>query len=223
MRLELQVLARENFTKWNEALQTKDPLKVARMYSRSDLSFLPTVSPKHIKGLEATEYYFEKFVLKNPFGTITDDQVCLLRIGSWYSNLTRSLSVLLSITYFHFLCLSTHVFQLVCACVCVCVCVFMRVCARAYVFYVCVCVFYVCSACVRARVRVCRCRFTTMGTLTCTLECTRSSWEAPEPALNSVLASLICGILLRYAITNSLEEPQKTIDLIVFPPIIFIS
>ena len=118
MRLELQVLARENFAKWNEALQTKDPLKVARMYSRSDLSFLPTVSPKHIKGLEATEYYFEKFVLKNPFGTITDDQVCLLRIDSCYSNLPRSLSVLLSITYF-----------VLCVCV-LCVCS-LCVCARS--------------------------------------------------------------------------------------------
>ena len=56
-----------------------------------------------------------------------------------------------------------------------------------------------------------------MGTLICTLECTRSSWEALEPALNSVLASRICGILLRYALTISLETPKKSVDFIVFP------
>lgn len=64
-----------NFKRWNDALQTKDAEIVAGMYAPSELSFLPTVSPKHIKGYDNTKDYFESFVQKNPFGTITDDSV----------------------------------------------------------------------------------------------------------------------------------------------------
>jgi uncharacterized protein (TIGR02246 family) len=35
----------ENFKRWNDALKGKDYEKVAALYSSSDLSFLPTVSP----------------------------------------------------------------------------------------------------------------------------------------------------------------------------------
>jgi len=73
----------ENFGKWNSALQTKDPKKVATLYSTS-LSFLPTVSPKHIKSGDLTEDYFKEFVLKNPFGTITDDSVQVYEDGLAY-------------------------------------------------------------------------------------------------------------------------------------------
>jgi uncharacterized protein (TIGR02246 family) len=76
--------ARANFKRWNDALQTKDPLAVANMYSTSELSFLPTVSPQHIKGLPSTEDYFKDFVLKNPFGTITDDSVQVFDGGNAY-------------------------------------------------------------------------------------------------------------------------------------------
>ena len=67
-----------NFNRWNDALQTKNAKTVANMYVTSELSFLPTVSPQHIKSGGAssnTEDYFIEFVKKNPFGTITDDSV----------------------------------------------------------------------------------------------------------------------------------------------------
>merc|ERR1719183_796540 len=63
-------LARVNFNRWNDALQTKNAKTVANMYVTSELSFLPTVSPQHIKSGGAssnTEDYFVEFVKKNPF------------------------------------------------------------------------------------------------------------------------------------------------------------
>ena len=78
-------IARGNFAKWNDALQTKDPKKVAALYSTAgDLSFLPTVSPEHIKDGSSTEDYFTAFVQKNPFGTITDDSVAVFDDGDAY-------------------------------------------------------------------------------------------------------------------------------------------
>ena len=59
-------VARDNFQKWNDALHTKNNKAVAALYSKTDLSFLPTVSPQHIKGSSATEEYFKDFVQKNP-------------------------------------------------------------------------------------------------------------------------------------------------------------
>ena len=53
------------------------------MYAPSELSFLPTVSPKHIKGYDNTKDYFESFVQKNPFGTITDDSVQVYRSDAY--------------------------------------------------------------------------------------------------------------------------------------------
>jgi len=77
-------VARDNFQAWNDALQTKNPKTVANLYSSTDLSFLPTVSPQHIKGVTNTEDYFTDFVLKNPFGTITDDKVQVFDGGNAY-------------------------------------------------------------------------------------------------------------------------------------------
>jgi len=57
---------------------------VANLYSTSGLSFLPTVSPEHIKNGDSTEDYFKAFVLKNPFGTITDDNVQVYEDGMAY-------------------------------------------------------------------------------------------------------------------------------------------
>jgi hypothetical protein len=54
------------------------------LYSTSGLSFLPTVSPKHIKSGDLTEDYFKDFVQKNPFGTITDDSVQMYDGGEAY-------------------------------------------------------------------------------------------------------------------------------------------
>eukprot|EP00961_Rhodomonas_salina_P211227 2852350-Rhodomonas_salina.1 len=82
--INMRNVARENFQKWNDALQTKDPKKVASLYSTSDLSFLPTVSPEHIKDLDNTEDYFTAFVQKHPFGTITDDSVTVFDDGEAY-------------------------------------------------------------------------------------------------------------------------------------------
>ena len=67
-----------NFKTWNDALQTKNAQTVANLYVSDSLSFLPTVSPDHIKAGGAasnTEDYFIEFVKKNPFGTITDDSI----------------------------------------------------------------------------------------------------------------------------------------------------
>jgi len=83
-KVDYTALARANFQIWNEALQTKDPKAVAELYSTSDLSFLPTVSPEHIKQTEGTEGYFIAFVQKNPFGTITDDNVQVFNNGDAY-------------------------------------------------------------------------------------------------------------------------------------------
>jgi hypothetical protein len=65
----------ENFQKWNSALQTKDFEKVASLYSSTDLSFLPTVSPKFIRDPQSTKEYFTEFLKKLPHGTITSDNV----------------------------------------------------------------------------------------------------------------------------------------------------
>jgi len=81
---EMQEIARANFKKWNDSLQTKDIIKVAACYSTNQLSFLPTVSPKHITGPADTQDYFKAFVHKNPFGTITDDQVQTYSNGNTY-------------------------------------------------------------------------------------------------------------------------------------------
>jgi uncharacterized protein (TIGR02246 family) len=72
-----------NFKRWNDALQTKDPKTVAKMYG-GELSFLPTVSPQHIKDGASTEEYFTAFVKKNPFGTITDDSIQVYGNGDAY-------------------------------------------------------------------------------------------------------------------------------------------
>ena len=73
-----------NFKRWNDALQTKNPKSVANLYDSSNLSFLPTVSPKHITGRGSTEDYFTDFVMKNPFGVITDDSVQSYEDGKAY-------------------------------------------------------------------------------------------------------------------------------------------
>merc|ERR1711966_56166 len=53
--------AQENFKRWNDALQTKDYRMVAALYSKDDLSFLPTVSPEFIKDPVSTQEYFQAF------------------------------------------------------------------------------------------------------------------------------------------------------------------
>jgi uncharacterized protein (TIGR02246 family) len=84
MFVTLMLRGQDNFQMWNSALQTKDPKTVAKLYSSKDLSFLPTVSPEHIKDGASAEGYFTAFVQKNPFGTITDDSVTVFDDGEAY-------------------------------------------------------------------------------------------------------------------------------------------
>ena len=48
---------------------------MAALYSSTDLSFLPTVSPKFIRDGQSTQQYFMDFLKKLPDGTITEDNV----------------------------------------------------------------------------------------------------------------------------------------------------
>ena len=70
-------IAQENFKKWNEALQTKDPKKVAELYT-GDNTFLPTLSPEFKKGIAGAESYFVHFLEKDPIGEIKEEVVQLL-------------------------------------------------------------------------------------------------------------------------------------------------
>ncbi len=65
-------LARQNFKKWNDSLQTKDPKAVAALYSE-DNTFLPTLNGEFKQGQEAAEGYFEHFLQKDPSGEIVQD------------------------------------------------------------------------------------------------------------------------------------------------------
>ncbi len=65
----------ENFKAWNDALKAKDYEKATALYSASDLSFLPTVSPDFIRDQPSTERYFQDFVKRLPDGEITSDNV----------------------------------------------------------------------------------------------------------------------------------------------------
>jgi len=67
-------IAKANFEKWNAALQTKSPAKVAELYS-DDCTFLPTLSPEFKHGKKEAELYFEHFLKKNPAGKIVDEKI----------------------------------------------------------------------------------------------------------------------------------------------------
>jgi hypothetical protein len=77
-KMELQAAA--NFKAWTEAVRTglKNYEKISSMYSKNDLSFLPTVLGNQITKVTSTnpneedaEDYFKSFVLKQPNGYIT--------------------------------------------------------------------------------------------------------------------------------------------------------
>ena len=65
----------ENFKAWNGALKNRDYDKAASLYSSSDLTFLPTVSPEFIRDSHGTRSYFKDFVQRLPEGRITSDAV----------------------------------------------------------------------------------------------------------------------------------------------------
>ena len=69
--------AKKNFNAWNEALQTKDPKKVAELYT-NDSTFLPTMSGEFKSGQHGAEEYFEHFLLKNPFGKVVEEKAQVL-------------------------------------------------------------------------------------------------------------------------------------------------
>ncbi len=81
-------VARECFKKWNEALLSKDPKKVAELYS-DKATFLPTLKGEYKHGSEEAEEYFEHFLQKNPTGEIVEDSVqklsdtCFLHSGHY--------------------------------------------------------------------------------------------------------------------------------------------
>lgn len=67
-------IAEENFKIWNTALLTKNPKKVAELYSEKN-TFLPTVSGEFKQSREAAEGYFHHFQEKNPDGKIITGKV----------------------------------------------------------------------------------------------------------------------------------------------------
>jgi len=78
----MEKIARENFSTWNESLQTKDPAEVAKLYTK-DATFLPTMSGDFKKGQEGAAEYFEHFLEKDPIGEVVDGEVQLLGPDSY--------------------------------------------------------------------------------------------------------------------------------------------
>lgn len=68
-----QEIAKENFNRWNNALKSSNPKKVAELYMEECL-FLPTRSGEFVKDNEGAKEYFEGFLKNNPEGTITDER-----------------------------------------------------------------------------------------------------------------------------------------------------
>jgi len=71
---EMEALARANFERWNDALQTRDARIVAALYSE-DATFLPTVSGEFKRGRAGAEGYFHHFLEKHPAGRVVSDAV----------------------------------------------------------------------------------------------------------------------------------------------------
>ena len=69
-------LAREQFKTWNDALQTKNPAEVAKLY-RDDCLLLPTFPEdgKEAVGKEGVKDYFDHFLTKSPIGIIITEEV----------------------------------------------------------------------------------------------------------------------------------------------------
>jgi uncharacterized protein (TIGR02246 family) len=75
-------IASANFESWNDTLQTKDPEKVAALYS-DDATFLPTVSGKFMKGKDGAAEYFEHFLKKDPSGRVIEEKIITLEPGCY--------------------------------------------------------------------------------------------------------------------------------------------
>lgn len=72
----MEQTVKENFKKWNDALQTKEPKEVAKLYSLY-ATFLPTLLGEFLfgNGEDGSEKYFHHFLLKAPFGKIIEEKV----------------------------------------------------------------------------------------------------------------------------------------------------
>jgi len=73
-------IAEENFKRWNEALRTKNPRKVAELYSAKNV-FLPTLSGDFKKGLSGAEEYFRHFLQKGPVSRVIKSEVQISEDG----------------------------------------------------------------------------------------------------------------------------------------------
>ena len=71
-QLEVQSL----FERWNQALQTKDPEKVARLYSR-DAILLPTLSDVPRTNHKSIVDYFSHFLEKHPKGSVVKREILI--------------------------------------------------------------------------------------------------------------------------------------------------
>ena|SRR3989344_8190634 len=69
-----ELIAKENFYKWNAALESRNPKEVAGLYQEG-APFLPTLSNDFIQEADETEKYFEHFLEKNPSGEIMEESV----------------------------------------------------------------------------------------------------------------------------------------------------
>ena len=63
------------FDKWNETLQTGDPVQVAERYAAVGGILVPTVSPLVRHNRDEIADYFVHFLAKHPYGTITESNV----------------------------------------------------------------------------------------------------------------------------------------------------
>lgn len=78
----LKSTAQANFSRWNQALLTKNPANVTELYDAA-ATFLPTLSPEFKKGWQGTKEYFQHFLEKNPAGAIIEEEVQLISPDSY--------------------------------------------------------------------------------------------------------------------------------------------
>lgn len=69
-----QILANQNFERWNSALLSRNNAMVTELYA-TDVSFLPTLSDEFAVSERSEDRYFMHFVEKQPTGIIMEDKV----------------------------------------------------------------------------------------------------------------------------------------------------
>jgi uncharacterized protein (TIGR02246 family) len=72
--------ANKNFSIWSKTLLTRDPARVAELYT-DDSTFLPTVSGEFKKGKAGASEYFRHFLEKFPAGYVVEEEVQQLGEG----------------------------------------------------------------------------------------------------------------------------------------------